>query len=73
MDESAFVSLDSGERFAPISATNNLFKHGAPVFAEKPEPYGSVSDLIKTIEAYHSPVQFRQKWIMTQHRRKMAA
>ncbi len=52
------VSIESsletaaGERIVPIPATNNLIKHRALLLPEKPEPYGSTSELIETIKEY---------------------
>lgn len=52
------ISIDTsytrptGEKVEPIPATNNLIKHGVVVFAENPEPYDSVEQLIYDIQAY---------------------
>ncbi len=40
------------EKLEPIPATNNLIKHGALIFAEKPVPYESVAKLIVDIQTY---------------------
>lgn len=52
------VSIDTSyskianESLVPISASNNLIKHGAVVFAEIPEPYASVAQLVADIQEY---------------------
>jgi len=52
------VSIDtsyarpSGEKMEPISSTNNLIKHGVVVFAENPEPYESIEQLINKIQTH---------------------
>jgi hypothetical protein len=43
---------DAGERLVPVPATNNLIKHGAVLLPDKPEPYGSIGDLIDVIQKY---------------------
>ncbi len=40
------------ERLEPIPASNNLIKHGVVVFAENPEFYESVEQLINDIQSY---------------------
>ncbi|MDO8272436.1 MAG: hypothetical protein Q7U82_11060 [Gammaproteobacteria bacterium] len=40
------------EKIEPVPATNNLIKHGAVIFAEKPEPYGDLAELIGEMDAY---------------------
>ena len=47
-----FLDPDIGERLIPVPATNNLIKHGAIVLPERPEPYGSVNELIEAIREY---------------------
>lgn len=47
-----FLDPDIGERLVPVPATNNLIKHGALVLPERPEPYGSVNELIEAIREY---------------------
>lgn len=39
-------------KLEPIPATNNLIKHGALIFAEKPVPYESVTKLIADIQLH---------------------
>ena len=46
------ISLESGERLISVPASNNLIKHGAVLLPEKPELYGSISELIEAIEKY---------------------
>jgi hypothetical protein len=46
------VSIDEASVLLPISPKNNLVKHGAVVFAEAPEPFDSVSQLVAEIDAY---------------------
>ncbi|MCC6964087.1 MAG: hypothetical protein IT585_12605 [candidate division Zixibacteria bacterium] len=48
----AVLTTASGEEFVPVAASNNLIKHGALLFAEKAEPYDSLSDLVSNIESY---------------------
>ena len=43
---------DSGERLVPIAARNNLIRHGAVVLPERPEPYGTIRELIASIKEY---------------------
>jgi hypothetical protein len=56
--EEGNISIDSSykttekEKLEPISASNNLIKHGALVFAEKPIVYESVAKLITDIQSY---------------------
>ena len=49
--ESSFQS-SKGEKLEPIPASNNLIKHGALIFAEKPVLYESVAKLITDIQSY---------------------
>ena len=42
----------SGEEVEPIPATNNLIKHNALIFAENPENYESIEQLINDIQSY---------------------
>ena len=46
------LDTDTGERLVPVPATNNLIKHGALLLPEKPEPFGSVAELIESIQEY---------------------
>jgi hypothetical protein len=46
------LEIGNGERLVPIPASNNLIKHRALLLPEKPEPFGSVDDLIAAIQAY---------------------
>src|SRR5438132_1289877 len=46
------VEVDNGERLVPVPATNNLIKHGALLLPDKPEPFGSVGELIAAIQQY---------------------
>jgi hypothetical protein len=46
------LEVDAGERLVPIPATNNLIKHKALLLPEKPEPYGSIGELIAAIQEY---------------------
>jgi hypothetical protein len=46
------LSLPDGQKLEPIPATNNLIRHGAVVFPEKPEDYGAVDNLVRDIDAY---------------------
>lgn len=39
-------------KLEPIPAANNLIKHGALIFAEKPMPYESVTKLITDVQIY---------------------
>lgn len=48
----SFVDTESGERLVPISATNNLIKHGAVLLPGTPEEFGSIGELIAEIRAY---------------------
>ena len=49
--ESSFQT-DVGEHLVPVPATNNLIKHGAVLLPDKPEPFGSISELIGAIQEY---------------------
>jgi len=46
------LKLETGDTLIPVRASNNLIKHGAVVLAEKPQPYGSVAELIASIREY---------------------
>src|SRR5487761_1377712 len=46
------LNVDTGERLIPVPATNNLIKHGALLLPDKPEPYGSIGELIDAIRDY---------------------
>jgi len=46
------MDTDNGERLVPVPATNNLIKHGALLLPEKAEVFGSVGELINSIQAY---------------------
>src|SRR5258708_39752311 len=46
------LEVDNGERLVPVPATNNLIRHGALLLPGKPEPYGSVGELIEAIQKY---------------------
>src|SRR3989344_8796139 len=48
----SFLEADTGERLIPIPATNNLIKHRALLLPEKPEPYGTTTELIEGIREY---------------------
>lgn len=48
------ITLPSGERLAPIPATNNLVRHQAVLLPEQTEEYESPEALIGEIEAYLS-------------------
>lgn len=45
-------TTDSGEVFEPIPGSNNLIRYGAVTLAEAPEEYGSIRDLVASIQAY---------------------
>lgn len=45
-------TLPNGEELRPVPPSNNLIKHGAVLFAEKAEPYNSLSALVSDIESY---------------------
>lgn len=49
---SASYQLSTKERLEPIPATNNLIKHGALLFAEKPIHYESITKLVTDIQSY---------------------
>lgn len=46
------ISIDETSVLLPISPKNNLIKHGAVVFAEAPEAFESVTQLVAEIDAY---------------------
>jgi hypothetical protein len=45
-------TLPDGEKIIPVRASNNLIKHSAILFPERPEPYESTVGLINDIQAY---------------------
>ena len=45
-------SIPSGKKVEPVPASNNLIRHGAVIFAEKPEDFENVHKLIADIQAY---------------------
>lgn len=46
------LELETGETLVPIKASNNLIKHSAVLLPEMPEPYGSVAELIESIQQH---------------------
>lgn len=46
------LEMGDGTHLVPIAASNNLIKHDAIVFPERPESYGDVGALILEIEHY---------------------
>lgn len=46
------IVLEEGTRLVPYSPTNNLIKHEVLLLADHPEPFGSVSELVGSIDAY---------------------
>jgi len=44
--------LYGASELSPVPATNNLIKHGALLLPGKPQPYGSVAELIESIREY---------------------
>lgn len=49
---SASYKTPEDGKLEPIHATNNLIKHGALIFAEKPVPYESITKLIVDIQLH---------------------
>nr|SPS05220.1 conserved protein of unknown function [Candidatus Nitrotoga fabula] len=49
--DSSYIKA-SGEKVEPIKASNNLIKHGVVNFAERPEAYESIEQLINDIQTY---------------------
>src|SRR5438034_8841932 len=47
-----WLDTGAGERLIPIPATNNLIRHRALLLPEKPEPYGSIDELLEAISNY---------------------
>lgn len=45
-------ALPDGTRLKPFSASNNLIKHQVLLLASRPEPYGTLADLVQRIDAY---------------------
>lgn len=45
-------ATEASERFIPIAGSNNLIKHDAVLLPERPEPYGSIGQLVSAIGAY---------------------
>jgi len=46
------LEVGAGERLVPVPGTNNLIRHKALLLAEKPEPYGSIDELMGEIKTY---------------------
>lgn len=46
------IVLEDGTRLVPYSPTNNLIKHEVLLLADHPESFGSVADLVGSIDAY---------------------
>lgn len=51
-EEVSAISLPEGGHLVPYSATNNLIKHEVLLLADHPEAYGSVQELISSIDRY---------------------
>jgi hypothetical protein len=49
--EPCYITL-SGEKLEPVPGANNLIRYGAVVLAEAPEEYGSIRELVASIQAY---------------------
>src|SRR5438552_4923854 len=47
-----WLDTGAGERLVPIPASNNLIRHRALLLPEKPDPYGSIDELIGAIKDY---------------------
>ena len=59
------IEGEGGWKLVPYSATNNLIKHGVLMLAAKPEPYGTIADLVGDIERYlHRYVDFDERFEM---------
>ena len=50
--EEAMITMDTGERLVPYSASNNLLKHGVVLLPSRPEEYGTDADLVGEIRAF---------------------
>jgi hypothetical protein len=46
------LDLPDGGKLVPYSATNNLIKHEVLLLADRPEPYGSIPELVADIQSY---------------------
>lgn len=56
------IKLSSGEILVPVSGSNNLIHHEAIVLPEKPEPYGTVTELVEEIGRYFDRYVVLSEW-----------